>query len=156
MLIARLMWVAILVPSWASIPIQFPEAMENSAIAMPPAIALLVWGGLSFLFLPLIMVVKNLREGNTDLKLIWHAQKMDIDEVLNNHVWLLTSITEMPNGEKKIIHSTERPEKRPRLKNLGLVELLKNGVNLVWVAEIPVAGISWPAVIPLALMADQW
>ena len=45
-----LMWVAILVPSWTSIPIQFPEAMENSVIAMPPAIALLVWGGLSFLF----------------------------------------------------------------------------------------------------------
>ena len=117
-----LMWVAILVPSWTSIPIQFPEAMENSVIAMPPAIALLVWGGLSFLFLPLIMVFKNLKEGNTNLKLIWHAQRMDVDEVMNNHVWLLTSIAEMPSGEKKIVHSTRAPRKTPsKRKNFNLI-----------------------------------
>ena len=116
-----LMWVAILVPSWTSIPIQFPEAMENSVIAMPPAIALLVWGGLSFLFLPLIMVFKNLKEGNTNLKLIWHAQRMDVDEVMNNHVWLLTSIAEMPSGEKKIVHSTGHREKLHPKKNFNLI-----------------------------------
>ena len=116
-----LMWVAILVPSWTSIPIQFPEAMENSVIAMPPAIALLVWGGLSFLFLPLIMVFKNLKEGNTNLKLIWHAQRMDVDEVMNNHVWLLTSIAEMPSGEKKIVHSTGHREKLHPKKGFNLI-----------------------------------
>ena len=43
-----LMWVAILVPSWSSIPVYYPGGMEDAVIAMPPAIALLVWGGLNF------------------------------------------------------------------------------------------------------------
>ena len=150
-----LMWVAILVPSWTSIPIQFPEAMENSVIAMPPAIALLVWGGLSFLFLPIIMVFKNLKEGNTNLKLIWHAQRMDVDDVMNNHVWLLTSIAEMPSGEKKIVHSTRAPRKTPTKEKLQAeIDLLKeNGVSQVWITKkYPLLVFLWPAIIPLTLV----
>ena len=150
-----LMWVAILVPSWTSIPIQFPEAMENSVIAMPPAIALLVWGGLSFLFLPVIMVFKNLKEGNTNLKLIWHAQRMDVDDVMNNHVWLLTSIAEMPSGEKKIVHSTRAPRKTPTKEKLQAeIDLLKeNGVSQVWITKkYPLLVFLWPAIIPLTLV----
>ena len=150
-----LMWVAILVPSWTSIPIQFPETMENSVIAMPPAIALLVWGGLSFLFLPLIMVFKNLKEGNTNPKLIWHAQRMDVDEVMNNHVWLLTSIAEMPSGEKKIVHSTRAPRKTPTQEKLQSdIDLLKeNGVSQVWITKkYPLLVFLWPAIIPLTLV----
>ena len=150
-----LMWVAILVPSWNSIPIQFPEAMETSVIAMPPAIALLVWGGLSFLLLPIIMVVKNLREGNTNLKLIWHAQRMDVGDVMNNHVWLLTSIAEMPSGEKKIVHSTRAPRKTPSKEKLQSdIDLLKeNGVSQVWITKkYPLLVFLWPAIIPLALV----
>ena len=81
-----LMWVAILVPSWSSIPVRFPDAMNENVISMPPAIALLVWGGLAFLILPIIMVLKNLKNGQTTLKLIWHAEKMNIDKVIENHV----------------------------------------------------------------------
>ena len=150
-----LMWVAILVPSWNSIPIQFPEAMENSAIAMPPAIALLVWGGLSFLILPLFMVFKNLREGQTNLKLIWHAQRMNIDEVMDNHVWLLSSIAEMPSGEKKIIHSARAPRKTPSKEKLQAeIDLLKEyGVNQVWITKkYPLLVFLWPAVLPLTLV----
>ena len=150
-----LMWVAILVPSWNSIPIQFPEAMENSAIAMPPAIALLVWGGLSFLILPLIMVFKNLREGQTNLKLIWHAQRMNIDEVMDNHVWLLSSIAEMPSGEKKIIHSARAPRKTPSKEKLQAeIDLLKEyGVNQVWITKkYPLLVFLWPAILPLTLV----
>ena len=150
-----LMWVAILVPSWASIPIQFPEAMDNSVIAMPPAISLLVWGGLSFLFLPIIMVSKNLKEGNTNLKLIWHAQKMNIEDVMNNHVWLLTSIAEMPSGEKKIVHRTRAPRQTPSQEKLQSdIEILKeNGVEMVWTTKkYPLLVFLWPAIIPLTLV----
>ena len=38
-----LMWVSILVPYWASIPIFYPQ--DGIVLSMPPAIALLVWGG---------------------------------------------------------------------------------------------------------------
>lgn len=150
-----LMWVAILVPSWASIPIQFPEAMDNSVIAMPPAISLLVWGGLSFLFLPIIMVSKNLKEGNTNLKLIWHAQKMNIEDVMNNHVWLLTSIAEMPSGEKKIVHRTRAPRQTPSQEKLQSdIDILKeNGVEMVWTTKkYPLLVFLWPAIIPLTLV----
>ena len=150
-----LMWVAILVPSWASIPIQFPEAMDNSVIAMPPAISLLVWGGLSFLFLPIIMVSKNLKDGNTNLKLIWHAQKMNIEDVMNNHVWLLTSIAEMPSGEKKIVHRTRAPRYTPSKEKLQSdIDILKeNGVEMVWTTKkYPLLVFLWPAIIPLTLV----
>ena len=150
-----LMWVAILAPTWSSIPIQFPESMESSAIAMPPAIALLVWGGLSFLVLPIVMVIKNLKHGNTTLKLIWHAEKMDVDRVIDSHVWLLSSIAEMPNGEKKVVHKTRAPRKTPTKQKLQTeIELLKeNGVQQVWVTKkYPLLVFLWPAIIPLTLV----
>ncbi len=150
-----LMWVAILVPTWSSIPIQFPESMDSSAIAMPPAIALLVWGGLSFLVLPIVMVIKNIKQGNTTLKLIWHAEKMDVDRVIGSHVWLLSSIAEMPNGEKKVVHKTRAPRKTPTKQKLQAeIEILKeNGVEKVWVTKkYPLLVFLWPAIIPLTLV----
>ena len=104
-----LMWVSLLVPTWSGFPILFTQYMDETIIAMPPAIALLVWGGFAFLILPFIMMIKNLKNGQRNLKLIWHAERMDVNNVLNSHVWLLTSIVEMPSGEKKIVHKTRAP-----------------------------------------------
>ena len=147
-----LMWISILVPSWSSIPIIYPDAMEQSVIAMPPAIAILVWGGLAFLLLPFIMVIKNLKDGQTNLRLIWHAERMKIDDVINNHVWLLSSIVEMPDGEKKIIHKTRAPSRTPTKEKLQLDidELKKYDVEEVWVTrKYPLLVFLWPAAIPL-------
>ena len=147
-----LMWVSILIPSWSSIPIIYPDAMEQSVIAMPPAIAILVWGGLAFLLLPFIMVVKNLKDGQSNLRLIWHAERMKIDDVINNHVWLLSSIVEMPDGEKKIIHKTRAPSRTPTKEKLQLDidELKKYDVEEVWVTrKYPLLVFLWPAAIPL-------
>jgi len=150
-----LMWVSILVPSWSSIPIFIPDYMEKSAIAMPPAIALLVWGGLAFLFLPIIMIFKNLRNGNTTLKLIWHAEKMPIEDVMKKHVWLLSTIADMPNGEKKIVHRTRAPRVTPTKEKLAteLRSLTENGVEMVWVTrKYPLLVFLWPAVIPMLII----
>ena len=150
-----LMWVAILVPSWSSIPIYYPSAMEDTVIAMPPAIALLVWGGLAFLALPIIMILKNLKDGNTTLKLIWHAEKMNVDIVIDSHVWLLSTIAEMPSGEKKIVHRTRAPRKTPsKEKLMEEISILKeNGVEEVWVTrKYPLLVFLWPAIIPLFLV----
>ena len=150
-----LMWVAILVPTWSSIPVIFPQAMEKTVIAMPPAIALLVWGGLTFLILPVIMVMKNIKNGNTNLKMIWHAEKMHIDKIADSHVWLLSSVAEMPNGEKKIIHKTRAPRKTPSKDKLEIqINALKeNGVEKVWVTrKYPLLVFLWPAIIPLFLL----
>lgn len=150
-----LMWVAILVPTWSSIPVIFPQAMEKTVIAMPPAIALLVWGGLTFLILPVIMVMKNIKNGNTNLKMIWHAEKMHIDRIIDSHVWLLSSVAEMPNGEKKVIHKTRAPRKTPSKDKLEIqINALKeNGVENVWVTrKYPLLVFLWPAIIPLFLL----
>ena len=150
-----LMWVAILVPSWSSIPVIFPQAMDSAVIAMPPAIALLVWGGLTFLILPIIMVIKNIKDGNTNLKLIWHAERMNIDKVIDSHVWLLSSIAEMPNGDKKVVHKTRAPRKTPTKEKLTTeINILKeNGVEEVWVTrKYPLLVFLWPAIIPLFLL----
>jgi hypothetical protein len=150
-----LMWVALLVPSWSSIPIIFPEALETATVAMPPAVALLVWGGFAFLILPLVMVVKNLKDGQTKLRLIWHAERMDVNKVANSHVWLLTTIADMPSGDKKIIHRTRAPSRTPSKKQVleDIAILKENGIDMVWVTrKYPLLVFLWPAVIPLFLL----
>ena len=150
-----LMWVSILLPSWASVPVVFSDYMDEAVLAMPPAIALLVWGGFAFLILPLVMVVKNLKNGQTNMKLIWHAEKMNVDEVMNSHVWLLTSIVELPNGEKKIVHNTRAPSRTPTTEELqsSINELVDNGVDSVWITrKYPLLVFLWPATLPLLLI----
>jgi hypothetical protein len=150
-----LMWVSIMIPSWDAVPVVWPESMEASTIAMPPAIALLVWGGFAFLVLPFIMVVKNLKEGGGSLKLIWHAERMPLSSVATSHVWLLTTIAEMPNGTKKIIHRTRAPSKSPSKEKLAqsIAILEENSVETVWVTrKFPLLVFLWPAVLPLVLL----
>jgi len=150
-----LMWAAILIPSWSSIPLIYPAAMDNSVVAMPPAIALLVWGGLAFLILPILMVIRNLKDGQMSLRLIWHAERMSIDRVMGSHVWLLTTIAEMPNGDKKIIHRTRAPRRTPSVEQLtkSIATLKENGVEMVWVTrKYPLLVFLWPAILPLVLI----
>jgi hypothetical protein len=150
-----LMWVSIMVPSWNAVPVVWPESMEASTIAMPPAIALLVWGGFAFLVLPFIMIVKNLKEGGGSLKLIWHAERMPLSSVATSHVWLLTTIAEMPDGTKKIIHRTRAPSKSPSKEKLAqsIAILEENSVETVWVTrKFPLLVFLWPAVLPLVLI----
>ena len=97
-----LMWVAILVPSWSSIPLVYENTMDGAVIAMPPAIALLVWGGFAFLVLPILMIIRNLKDGQMNFRLIWHAERMSLDRVLESHVWLLSTIAEL-----SLIHISE-------------------------------------------------
>lgn len=150
-----LMWVAILIPSWSSIPLIYPGAMDNTVVAMPPAIALLVWGGLAFLILPILMVIRNLKDGQMSLRLIWHAERMSVDRVIGSHVWLLTTIAEMPNGDKKIIHRTRAPRRTPSVEQLtkSIATLKENGVEMVWITrKYPLLVFLWPAILPLVLI----
>ncbi len=64
-------------------------------------------GGLSFLLIPFILMVKNIFQGNvksiSDLRMFWHSTVMPLEKVQSSHVWLLTSMIEMPNGETKAL-----------------------------------------------------
>ena len=111
-----LMWVAILVPNWSTMPVVLDYGSEVT-LRLPPAISLLMWGGISFLLIPIFLIIKNIINGNvksiSDLRMFWHSTVMPIDKVQDSHVWLLTSMIEMPNGELKTYHKTRAPRRTP-------------------------------------------
>ena len=98
-----LMWVTLVFPTWAAVPLPFSNMAEVSVIALPVSIALLIWGGLAFLLIPVVMLVLNFKRGDVrsigDLRLAWHASMMSLEDVPHRHVWMLTDTMAMPNGE---------------------------------------------------------
>ena len=152
-----LMWIAILLPSWSAVPVIYPNSLNEAIFALPPAIAILIWGGAAFLLLPFILMFRNIKDGNFNLRLFWHAEMMDIDTIASRHVWLLTSLIEMPDGEKKIYHRTKAPSRTPSAEQLqiSIQELKDLGVQRVWITrKFPLLLFLWPALIPLILIGE--
>lgn len=154
-----LMWVSLVFPSWASVPLPFDLMGDGAVVALPVAISLLIWGGLAFLFIPFIMLGLNLKRGDVrrfgDLRLAWHASMMPVDHVPQRHVWLLTDIIEMPSGEVELVHASRAPRQTPSQE--ALAEHLERlvGVERVWVShKIPLLVFLFPAVLPLVLLGD--
>ena len=155
-----LMWVAILVPNWSTMPVVTNYSSEVS-LQLPPAISLLMWGGLTFLFIPLVLVIKNLFQGNvkslSDLRMFWHSTMMDLDNVQKSHVWLLSSIIEMPDGRVKVYHNTRAPRRTPSEEQLAekIAQLRLNNVEKVWVSyKLPLLVFLFPVIIPMAIFGD--
>jgi len=156
-----LMWVAILVPSWSAVPLTYSSATIDSIVSLPPAISLLMWGGFIFLLIPFIMLGKNLSNGNikklSDLRLAWHASMMPLKEVVESHVWLLSSVIEMPDGTTSVHHRTRAPSKTPTNEQLlaNVSALQEIGIESVWVSyKLPLLVFLFPAIIPLVLVGD--
>ncbi len=156
-----LMWVAILVPSWSAVPLTYSSATIDSVVSLPPAISLLMWGGFIFLLIPFIMLGKNLSDGNikklSDLRLAWHASMMPLKEVVESHVWLLSSVIEMPDGTTSVHHRTRAPSKTPTNEQLlaNVTALQEIGIESVWVSyKLPLLVFLFPAIIPLVLIGD--
>ena len=146
------MWVAILIPNWGAVPVYFPK---ESLISLPPSIALLMWGGVTFLLLPILFVIFNFMRGGGPFRLLWHAYKMDLEQAMKKHVWILTTIVDMPSGEKRIVHKTRAPSRTPTQKELEYLveELRNNDVETVWVTpKLPLLVFLWPAIIPLIIV----
>ncbi len=155
-----LMWVAILVPNWSTMPVVLDYGSEIT-LRLPPAISLLMWGGISFLLIPIILIVKNITQGNvksvSDLRMFWHSTVMPIDKVQDSHVWLLTSMIEMPNGELKTYHKTRAPRRTPSDEQLAIQieELKTNNVEEVWVSyKLPLLVFLFPVILPMAIFGD--
>ena len=156
-----LMWVTLMFPTWASVPLPFSSMGEGAVVALPVSIALLIWGGLAFLFIPVVMLAVNLKRGDVrglgDLRLAWHASMMALDEVPHRHVWVLSDTMVMPNGEERVVHATRAPRKTPTKEALAehLQRLSSLGVEKVWVShKMPLLVFLFPAVLPLVLFGD--
>lgn len=155
-----LMWVAILVPNWSTMPVVLDYSSEVT-LRLPPAISLLMWGGISFLLIPIFLIIKNIINGNvksiSDLRMFWHSTVMPIDKVQDSHVWLLTSMIEMPNGDLKTYHKTRAPRRTPSDEQLALQieELKSNNVEQVWVSyKLPLLVFLFPVILPMAIFGD--
>ncbi|MDC0341009.1 hypothetical protein OAM96_03520 [Candidatus Poseidoniaceae archaeon] len=156
-----LMWVAILIPSWSALPLTYSTATIDSIVSLPPAISLLMWGGFIFLLIPFIMLGKNISNGNvkklSDLRLAWHASMMPLKEVVDSHVWLLSSVIEMPDGTTTVHHKTRAPSRTPTDEELltHVSTLQEIGVEFVWVSyKLPLLVFLFPAIIPFVLIGD--
>ena len=155
-----LMLVAILIPSWKTMPLM-SDKTSDSLVALPPSLALLMWGGLTFILIPLILLMKNILNSNIssfiDLKLSWHASKMKLSKVKDSHVWLLTSIIQLPDGSSKVYHKSRAPRRTPSDEELdnSIKELENFNVEEVWISyKLPLLVFLFPAIIPLALLGD--
>lgn len=146
-----MMFVALCMPSWGTLP-----AAEGAL--MPPAIALLIWGAMTFLVLPIYVFVRNLIAGDAkNLAMAWHARKLPLEEIANRHVWLLDEVIEGPEGDKKII-TRMRPKRGGRGENElqdMLDELSELGCERAWATEkYPFMAFLIIGVIPLLLISD--
>ena len=155
-----LMWVAILIPNWSTMPVMMDYG-DELILSLPPAISILMWGGVSFLLIPFILMVKNLYQGNVrrlgDLRMFWHSTIMPIDQVAKRHVWLLTSLVEMPDGNIKPYHKTRAPRRTPTEDELAksINELKQHDIEHVWVSyKLPLLVFLFPVIIPMALLGD--
>ncbi len=150
-----LMLIAILIPNWSTFSSIYGINFT------PPALSLLLWGGVIFLLLPLILIFKNIKHGNiesiNDLKMIWHAERMQLQNIENSHVWILDTIVENPDGVNSIKTST-RPPRKSRDKNEQqqlIKELEEMGREWAWVThKYPLLTFLLPAVLPLAIFGD--
>lgn len=156
-----LMWVAILIPNWSTMPLTFSTATTEALFALPPAFSLLMWGGLTFLAIPFILLFLNISRGHVrsfnDLFLAWHASKLPRNEVIHRHVWLLTTLVEKPNGSLEVYHQKRAPRKTPTKEQLlaALSELEEANVEQVWVSQkLPLLVFLFPAIIPMMLLGD--
>ena len=150
-----LMLIAILMPNWSTLS-------ETIGIDFTlPALSLLLWGGVLFLFLPFILIFKNLKRGDfksfSDLKMVWHAEKMKLNQVGSAHVWILDTIIENPEGEV-IIKTNTRPPSKSRNNDeqkILITNLEDLGRDWAWVThKYPLLTFLLPAILPLFIFGD--
>ncbi len=153
-----MMLATLLLPSWNGAA--FPLCVAGSAIStsMPPALSLLIWAGLAFLVLPPLMLIRNASSGDfLPLSMSWHASKMALAEIPNNHVWLLEEVTDKPDGTRGVVRRM-RPIRGSRAETdveQVLKELSEEGIERAWVtAKHPFLLFVFPAILPLVLLGD--
>ncbi|MEE2747797.1 MAG: A24 family peptidase C-terminal domain-containing protein [Candidatus Thermoplasmatota archaeon] len=153
-----MMLATLLIPSWSGAAYPLYNSSEGLSTSMPPALSLLIWAGLAFLVLPLLMIVRNARAGDLfPLSMSWHASRMPLSEIQKNHVWLLEEVADKPDGSRGIIRRM-RPVRGSRAETeveAVIDELSAEGMDKAWVtAKHPFLLFVFPAILPLVLFGD--
>ena len=70
-----LMWVTLLFPSWAEVPVYSETAMSEIVLHLPPSLSLLIWGGFLFVLIPIVLLFWNIATGSvrslSDVFMAW-------------------------------------------------------------------------------------
>jgi len=158
-----LMWVAMLVPTWGALP--WLSDQGGLVLHLPPALSILLWGGLAFLLLPPYNLVRNLMRADiarvSDLRLALHAERMSSKDVVDAHVWLLSDVEHALDGSLVLVHRARAPRRTPSKEEVGerlaLLEAL--GEERPWVTrKIPLLVVLLPACVAAIALGDvsQW
>ena len=133
----------------------------DAVVVLPVALALLMWGGLAFFVIPVLMLANNLRRGHlrrpSDLRLGWHATRIPLSDVMHRHVWMLTTTMVMPDGRTEVVHTARAPRRTPPPDEVAesVASLEALGVTSVWVSmKMPLLVFLWPAMLPLVLVGE--
>ena len=153
-----MMLATLLLPSWNGAAFPLNSTGETFSTAMPPTLSLLIWAGLAFLVLPMIMLVRNAGAGDlTPLSMSWHASRMPLSEIPGQHVWLLEEVIDKPDGTRGVTRRM-RPVRGSRSETdveAVLTELAAEGMEKAWVtAKHPFLLFVFPAILPLFLFGD--
>ncbi len=153
-----MMLATLLLPSWNGAGFPLYASNETFSTSMPPALSLLIWAGLAFLVLPLVMIVRNTKAGDLmPLSMSWHASRMPLSEIPQKHVWLLEEVTDKPDGSRGVKRRM-RPVRGSRAETdvaTVLDELAAEGLEKAWVtAKHPFLLFVFPAILPLILFGD--
>ncbi|MBT6645326.1 MAG: hypothetical protein HOB52_05940 [Euryarchaeota archaeon] len=159
-----LMWVALLMPNWSTIPpLVYSDKWGESIIHMPPAISLLIWGALAFLAIPPLFILQNLRRGNIsslqDLGQAWHAQKVELNNIAGAHVWILDEVFDKADGSRSIRSRKRPPSKTPTEEQMlqQINDLRELGAESAWVSfKWPLLTFLFFAIIPMILFGDPF
>ena len=146
-----MMFVALCLPWWSAVHF-------TPAGITPPALSLLIWGAVAFLVLPVWVFIGNLRAGDAgNLRMAWHARRMELEQIPRRHVWLLDEVMETPDGERSVVSRT-RPQRGGRAENevdRVLEELAEAGADKAWVTEkYPFLVFLLLGTLPLFLLGD--
>lgn len=159
-----LMWVALLMPNWSTIPpLIETDSWAESMIHMPPAFSLLIWGALSFLLIPPGFLYYNFKKGDltsfSDLRLAWHSRRMDLESIATSHVWILDEVIDKADGTRGVRTRKRAPSKSPTQEQaLELIRQLKElGQDSAWVShKWPLLTFLFFAIVPLFLFGDPY
>ena len=154
-----LMWVAMLVPTWSALT--WLTSNETVVLALPPALSILLWGGLAFLLIPPWNLVRNALRGDVtrrgDLRHAFHAERMPLHEVKGAHVWMLSSVEVGLDGVERVVHRVRAPRRTPSEEALdeAIMALEVLGVERVWVTrKVPLLVVLWPACVAALMFGD--
>ena len=91
------------------------------------------------------------------ISMSWHASRMALDQIPDNHVWLLEEVVDKPDGSRGVTRRM-RPVRGSRAETdveAVLFELSEEGLERAWVtAKHPFLLFVFPAIIPLVILGD--